>query len=120
MYLVSNRGSDDEAFIAAELIKIATEPRINSLHAIKSAHLAVTREESNVDLYANDQWASEATRRLLPYATAMPNNVDFGVYWDVMWQNLEAAWTGVKSVDEAVADAQTELEAALGDNIVMR
>ena len=120
VYLVSNRGSDDDAFIAAELIKIATEPRINSLHAIKSAHLAVTKEELNVDLYANDRWASEATVRLLPYANAMPNNVDFGVYWDVMWQNLEAAWTGVKSVDEAVADAQTELEAALGDRVVVR
>jgi inositol-phosphate transport system substrate-binding protein len=120
VYLVSNRGSDDEAFIAAELIKIATEPRINSLHAIRSAHLAVTKEESNVDLYANNRWASEATERLLPYANAMPNNSDFGVYWDVMWQNLEAAWTGVKSVDDAVADAQTELEAALGDNIVIR
>ena len=120
VYLVSNRGSDDDAFVAAELIKIATEPRINVLHAIKSSHLAVTREESNIDLYANDRWAAEATTRLLPYATAMPNNVDFGVYWDVMWQNLEAAWTGVKSVDEALADAQTELEAALGDNIIMR
>ena len=120
VYLVSNRGTDDEAFIASELIKIATEPRINSLHAIKSAHLAVTKEQSNVDLYANDQWASEATTRLLPHATAMPNNTDFGVYWDIMWQNLEAAWTGVKTVDEAISDAQTELEAALGDSVIIR
>lgn len=120
VYLVSNRGSEDEAFIAAELIKIATEPRINSLHAIESSHLAVTKEQSNVDLYANNQWASEATTRLLPHATAMPNNVDFGTYWDIMWQNLEAAWTGVKSVDDAISDAQNELETALGDSIIIR
>ena len=39
VYLVTNRGTDDDAFIAAELVKIASEPRINTLHAIKSAHL---------------------------------------------------------------------------------
>ena len=120
VYLISNRGDEDEAFIAAELVKIATEPRINSLHAIKSAHLAVTQEQSNIELYANDPWASEATSRLLTHANAMPNNSDFGAYWDVMWSNLEAAWTGVKTVDEAVADAQTEVEAALGDGVIVR
>lgn len=120
VYAISNRGTEDEAFIAAELIKIATEPRINSLHAIKSAHLAVTKEQSNVELYANDQWASAATERLLPHATAMPNNTDFGAYWDIMWSNLEAAWTGVKTVDEAISDAEAELGASLGDGVIMR
>lgn len=120
VYAVSNRGSEEEAFVAAELIKIATEPRINSLHAIKSAHLAITKEQSNIELYANDQWAAEATTRLLPHANAMPNNTDFGTYWDIMWSNLEAAWTGVKTVDAAVADAESELLASLGDRVILR
>ncbi|MEM7737719.1 MAG: extracellular solute-binding protein [Deinococcota bacterium] len=120
VYLISNRGSEDDAFIAAELIKIATEPRINSLHAIKSAHLAIARAQSEVELYANDQWAASATDRLLPHANAMPNSVDFGTYWDAMWSNLEAAWTGTKTVEQAVADAQAEVEAALGDGVIIR
>ena len=86
VYLVTNRGTDDDAFIAAELVKIASEPRINTLHAIKSAHLGIAKSQTSIELYSNDRWASEATERLLPSANAMPNNTDFGVYWTAMWR----------------------------------
>ena len=120
VYLVTNRGTDDDAFIAAELVKIASEPRINTLHAIKSAHLGIAKSQTSIELYSNDRWASEATERLLPSANAMPNNTDFGVYWTAMWKGLESAWTGQKSPDQAAADAAAELGNALGDRIVMR
>lgn len=120
VYLVTNRGTDDDAFIAAELVKIASEPRINTLHAIKSAHLGIAKSQTSIELYSNDRWASEATERLLPHADAMPNNIDFGVYWTAMWKGLESAWTGQKSPEQAAADAAAELRNALGDRIVMR
>ena len=120
VYLVTNRGTDDDAFIAAELVKIASEPRINTLHAIKSAHLGIAKSQTSIELYSNDRWASEATERLLPSANAMPNNIDFGVYWTAMWKGLESAWTGQKSPEQAAADAAAELRNALGDRIVMR
>ena len=120
VYLVTNRGTDDDAFIAAELVKIASEPRINTLHAIKSAHLGIAKSQTSIELYSNDRWASEATERLLPSANAMPNNTDFGVYWTAMWKGLESAWTGQKSPDQAAADAAAELSNALGDRIIMR
>lgn len=120
MYLLTDQGDDDLHAIAAELVTIASEPRINTLHAIKSAHLGVARAQSDVPLYANDRWASEATVRLLPHASAQPNNVNFGQYVGIMWGGLEAAWTGQKSVDEAIADVETELAATLGDEIVIR
>ena len=120
VYLVTNRGTDDNAFIAAELVKIASEPRINTLHAIKSAHLGIAKSQTSIELYSNDRWASEATERLLPSANAMPNNTDFGVYWTAMWKGLESAWTGQKSPEQAAADAAAELRNALGDRIVMR
>lgn len=117
---MTNRGTDDEAFIAAELVKIASEPRINTLHAIKSAHLGIAKSQTSIELYSNDRWASEATGRLLPHADAMPNNIDFGVYWTAMWKGLESAWTGQKSPAQAAADAAAGLRNALGDRIVMR
>ena len=120
VYLVTNRGTDDDAFIAAELVKIASEPRINTLHAIKSAHLGIAKSQTSIELYSNDRWASEATERLLPSANAMPNNTDFGVYWTAMWKGLESAWTGQKSPDQAAADTAAELGNALGDRIIMR
>ena len=120
VYLVTNRGTDDDAFIAAKLVTIASEPRINTLHAIKSAHLGITRSQTSIGLYSNDRWASEATERLLSSASAMPNHVDFGVYWTAMWKGLESAWTGQKAPDQAAEDAAAELRNALGDRIIMR
>ncbi|MDE0522021.1 MAG: extracellular solute-binding protein [Boseongicola sp.] len=120
MYLITDQGDEDLEALAAELVTIASEPRINTLHAIKSAHLGIARSQSSVPLYADDRWASEATDRLLPHATAQPNNVNFGQYVGIMWSGLEAAWTGQKTVADAIADAETELRATLGDNIVIR
>ena len=120
VYLLPKHDDKDKIAIAAQLIEIASEPRINALHAIKSAHLAISKQESNIPFYSNDRWAREATRRLLPFASAMPNNSSFGIYWDVMWKGLEAAWTGQKSVQQAIRDDETTLKSSLGDKIIIR
>ena len=120
VYLVTNRGSDDDAAVAAQLIAIASEPRINTLHAIKSAHLGIAKSQESVPLYANDRWASEATVRLLPYASAQPNHTGFSPYFDAMWKGLEASWTGQKSPAQAIADVESELKAQLGGDIIIR
>jgi inositol-phosphate transport system substrate-binding protein len=120
VYLITKQDDEDAMAIAAELVTIASEPRINTLHAIKSAHLGITKSQSDIDLYSGDRWAREATERLLPYASAMPNNVNFGQYWEIMWKGLENAWTGQMTPAEAVAEAETELKATLGDSVVIR
>lgn len=119
-YLLMAGHDQETTQIAADVVKLASEPRINALHAIKSAHLGISETETKVDLYSADRWASEATERLLPHANAMPNNAEFGKYWTIMWKNLEASWTGAKTVDAAVNDAETEVKATLGDSIVIR
>ena len=120
VYLLTKHDDKNKLAIAARLIEIASEPRINALHAIKSAHLAISKQESNIPFYSNDRWAREATRRLLPFANSMPNNSSFGVYWDVMWKGLEAAWTGQKSLQQAISDDETTLKSSLGDKIIIR
>lgn len=120
VYVLTDQENDDEEAIAAGLIKIASEPRINTLHAVKSAHLGITHQQSNIDLYAGDRWAREATERLLPFANAMPNNTDFGTYWNAMWGGLEASWTGQKTPEQAVSDLEAELTSSLGEAIVIR
>ncbi|PHR93530.1 MAG: ABC transporter substrate-binding protein [Blastopirellula sp.] len=120
VYLLTKQKNDDATAIAAELIKIASGPRINALHAIKSAHLGISKAEESVDLYSGDRWAREATERLLPHASAMPNNVNFGQYWEIMFGGLEASWTGQKTVGEAIDDVESELTTTLGDKIIMR
>jgi len=120
VYLITKQDDEDIMGIAGELITIASEPRINALHAVNSAHLGISKSEETVGLYAGDRWIREATPVLLPFASAQPNNVNFGQYFEVMFSGLQAAWTGQKSVEDAIADVETELKAALGDNIVIR
>ncbi|WP_420583570.1 ABC transporter substrate-binding protein [Ruegeria sp.] len=120
VYLITDQENDDHEEIAAQLVKIASEPRLNSLHAIKSAHLGIGKQQSNIELYANDRWATEATERLLISANAQPNNLDYGAYSEAMFKGLEAAWTGVKTPAEAVAELEAELRAKLGDNLIVQ
>jgi inositol-phosphate transport system substrate-binding protein len=120
VYLVTDQGDDDVQNIAAQLVEIATEPRINTLHAIKSAHLAVAESQSIVPLYAQDPWADAATSVLLPHANSQPNHPDYGVYSEAMWSGLESAWTGVQTPEEAVAELEAELVSVLGDELIIR
>jgi len=120
VYMMTDQDDEDAKGIVGELITIASEPRINALHAVNSAHLGISKAQETVGLYADDRWIREATPVLLPFASAQPNNVNFGQYFEVLFGGLQAAWTGQKTVDEAIADVETELKAALGDNIVIR
>lgn len=120
VYLITDQGDGRAHEIAAQLIAIATEPRLNTLHAIKSAHLAVVEVQSDVGLYAGDRWASEATDALLASANAQPNHVQFGAYAEAMWKGLESAWTGVQTPEQAVAELEAQLTATIGDELVIR
>ena len=119
-YLLTQQQDEEAVEIAAQLIKIASEPRINSLHAIKSAHLGISREQSNIEFYANDRWAAEATERLLPHANAQPNHIKYGQFSELMFKGLETAWTGTKTPAEAVAEVEAEMKATLGDDLIVR
>jgi inositol-phosphate transport system substrate-binding protein len=120
VYLLSSEGSEEDAELSAELVTIASEPRINVLHAVKSAHLAIGTAEADIPLYANDRWLGFASKNLLPHANAIPNSADFGAYWTAMFKGLEASWTHTASVEDAVKNVEAEAVSALGDKIVVR
>ncbi|NDV01082.1 ABC transporter substrate-binding protein [Pseudoroseicyclus tamaricis] len=120
VYLLTAAAPEEEAAIAAELVAIASEPRINALHAVKSAHLGISEEETLVPLYAENRWLTAASERLAPHTNAIPNNSDFGTYWTAMYEGLEASWTGVTSVEDAVAEVEASVTQALGDDVIVR
>ena len=120
VYLLSSTGTEEEAIIASELITIASEPRINALHAVKSGKVALGTAQVDVPIFANDRWAGIATTELLPHANAIPNDIDFGPIWNAMYQGLQASWTGTVSVDQAVSDVEAEVVSALGDAVIIR
>lgn len=120
VYLILDQENDDAEEIAAQLISIATEPRLNTLHAIQSNHLAVAQAQADIDLYRGNRWASEATEVLLGSANSQPNHLAYGTFSEAMFRGLEAAWTGSQSVEDAVADVQAQLEATIGDDLIVR
>ena len=120
VYVITDQEDDFREEIAAQLVKIASEPRLNAFHAIQSNHLGISTQMSNIPLYANDRWADEATSRLLPFANSQPNHVQYGAFSEAMFRGLEAAWTGTQSPSEAVAALEAELVAVLGDELIVR
>lgn len=120
VYLVMNQEDDRIEEVASQLIAIATEPRLNTLHAIKSNHLAVTEAQDNVELYSGNRWASEATEVLLGSANAQPNHLQYGAFSEAMFSGLESAWTGVQTPAEAVAEVEAQMRATIGDDLIVR
>ena len=120
VYLVMDQEDDRIEEIASQLIAIATEPRLNSLHAIKSNHLAVAKAQNDVDLYRGNRWASEATEVLLASATAQPNHLQYGAFSEAMFRGLEAAWTGVQTPEEAVSEVEAQMRATIGEDLIVR
>jgi len=120
VYLVMAQEDERVEEIASQLVAIATEPRLNSLHAIKSNHLAVAKAQENVDLYSGNRWAAEATEVLLSSANAQPNHVQYGAFSEALFSGLESAWTGVQTPEEAVAEVEAKMQATLGDELIVR
>ncbi|MGJ8584113.1 MAG: ABC transporter substrate-binding protein [Marinosulfonomonas sp.] len=120
VYLVMNQEDDRIEEIAAQLIAIATEPRLNTLHAIQSNHLAVAQAQEGIDLYSGNRWAAEATERLLGSANAQPNHLQYGAFSEAMFRGLESAWTGVQTPEEAVAEVEAQMRATIGDDLIVR
>ncbi|MHA1524435.1 MAG: ABC transporter substrate-binding protein [Alphaproteobacteria bacterium] len=118
-YLISKRAKGDEIEMSARLITIASEPRLNTLHAIASAHLGITNAQTKVSQYADDRWTSEATS-LLKSAFALPNSTDFGQYDTLVWKGLTAAWSGGVSPQEAVDTVVKEMQATMSGKVIIR
>ncbi|MFQ5937741.1 MAG: ABC transporter substrate-binding protein, partial [Acidiferrobacterales bacterium] len=119
VYLVSKRARGQEAEFAARLITIVSEPRLNTLHALASAHLGITRAQTTLDTYASDRWTAEATA-LLQHAVALPNNPDFGQYDQIVWKGLTAAWSGAVTPQQAVATVVREIRATMPGKVLIR
>ena len=118
-YLISKQAKGDELEIAARLITIVSEPRLNTLHAIASAHLGITTAQTKVAQYSDDRWTAEATE-LLKSAFALPNSVDFGQYDTLIWKGLTATWSGDLTPEKAVDTVVKEIKATMGDKVIIR
>ncbi len=118
-YLIAKRAQGEVAELAGRLITIASEPRLNTLHAIASAHLGITNAQLRLSQYANDRWTEEATA-LLRSAFALPNNPDFGKYDALVWKGLTAAWSGDVTPQQAADTVVKEIRATMANKVIIR
>ncbi len=118
-YLITRRATGETAGIVGRLITIVSEPRLNTLHALASAHLGITDAQTRLDTYVSDRWTAEATG-LLKHAVALPNNRHFGRYDQLVWKGLTAVWSGSVTPEDAVKTVVEEMRATMAGKVIIR
>ncbi|HXF68189.1 MAG TPA: extracellular solute-binding protein [Thermoflexus sp.] len=105
--------------LAFRLIAMATTPDLNTKHAVESAHLAILTTQINHPEYVKAKFLQQ-TAYMVEYATYAPNHADFSAYDEVVWTALSAVMGGEMKPDQAVDMVVKELQARLGDKVIIR
>jgi inositol-phosphate transport system substrate-binding protein len=110
--------SSENQELAFRLLAHATSPELNSRHAVESAHLAILTSQADDPLYAEDEFLTAASY-MSEYATYIPNHPDYGAYDEVIFRFLSAVQADEMSPAEATEAAIQELQAQLGDALIV-
>ena len=116
VYMVTESSENQE--LAFRLLAHATSPELNSRHAVESAHLAILTSQADDPLYAEDEFLTAASY-MSEYATYIPNHPDYGAYDEVIFRFLSAVQADEMSPAEATEAAIQELQAQLGDALIV-
>jgi inositol-phosphate transport system substrate-binding protein len=117
--ITSPKASGTELYNAAcSLLAKTTTAEINTLHAVDSTHLGILKSQADYADYANDRLLSE-TLYMLDYNRYQPNHVQYGPYYDIMWDNLVKAENGEVSPEQAADDAISLLQLEIGDFLIV-
>jgi inositol-phosphate transport system substrate-binding protein len=116
VYMVTESSENQE--LAFRLIAHATTPELNSRHSVESAHLAILTTQADDPTYAEDEFLT-ATSYMSEFTTFIPNHPDYGAYDEVLFRFLSAVEADELSVEEATEAAIQELQAQLGDALIV-
>jgi inositol-phosphate transport system substrate-binding protein len=116
-YMISSSSENPE--VAMALIAAVTTPEANNRHAIDSFHLGILNAQIESEEYINNPAISQA-HYMLDYTTAIPNHPGWTAWSNAYWLGIQAAHKGEATPAEAVELAVAQLEAELGDQVVIR
>jgi len=116
VYMVTEASENQE--LAFRLLAKATTPELNSRHSVESAHLAVLTSQIDDPTYAEDEFLAAASY-MSEYTNFIPNHPDYGAYDEVIFRFLSAVQAGEMSPAEATEAAIQELQAQLGDELIV-
>jgi inositol-phosphate transport system substrate-binding protein len=116
VYMVSSNSENPE--LAYRLIQHATTPELNSRHAVESAHLAILTTQEEDPTYTTDEFLLQ-TSYMVDYTRFIPNHPQFGAYDEVLFRFLSAVEAAELEPAQAAEAAITELQAQLGDDLIV-
>ena len=117
VYMVNSASKYQE--IAFRLITLASADDLNSIHAVESTHLGISKTQVNDPLYSKAAFL-KATTYMLDYTNFIPNHSKFSVYDNVAWKALTAVASGEMKPDAAVKLVEDELKAQMGADIIFK
>jgi inositol-phosphate transport system substrate-binding protein len=105
--------------LAFRILTEASATRLNSLHAVESAHLAIRLSQLNCPKYA-ESWFLKETGYMVEYAVFQPNHPRFGEYDTILWTALSAVMAGEVTPEEALDIVVEDLKATLEDEVIIK
>ncbi len=114
---VVNPGSKHKD-LAALLVAIASQPHFNTAHAVTTGHTGITNAQAAMPEY-QQAWALRRGISLLSHASFMPNHTQIGPFNSIIYKGIQGVETGRISAEDGAAFVVEELEAELGDDVVI-
>ncbi|MFC6602743.1 extracellular solute-binding protein [Ectobacillus funiculus] len=102
--------------LVKRLLELVADPELQADHAIKTAHLPVTKSgEENPDFKADITLGNVAY--MSDYTTFLPNSNGFPKYSKAVFSAIQAVELGKKKPEEALKDLEVQLKNDLGDQL---
>jgi inositol-phosphate transport system substrate-binding protein len=116
-YAVSAKSKHKE--LAAMIIGLASQPVLNTRHAIGTNHTPITYGQAAMPEFVENGWALVAATPMLKYASVMPNHPKIGQYNAVLYKAIQGVETGRLTAQAAAAFMIDELESELGKDVII-
>ena len=107
------------AELAAYLVALASQPIPNTDHALGTFHTPINHGQTAMPEFVANGWALRAGTPMLEYSGFMPNHADIGPYNAIIYKGIQGVETGRLSPEEAAEFVVEELEAELGDQVII-
>ena len=107
------------AELAAYLVALASQPVPNTDHALGTFHTPISHGQTAMREFVANGWALRAGTPMLEYSGFMPNHADIGQYNAIVYKGIQGVETGRLSPEDAAEFVVEELEAELGDQVII-
>lgn len=117
IYAVSAESEHPE--LAAYIVGLASQNYLNTAHAVTTGHTPINHGQAAMPRFIEEGWALRAGAPMLEYASFMPNHAMIGQYNAMIYTGIQAVETDRLEPKDAAAFVVEELQAELGDELIV-